>query len=150
MSRDRTGEGVKITGASAERLSRLDTDPALRDRLRPFCRLAPGEIWEDPVRGHRVGVMDAGREGSVRSLLEAARPALAVCDPPYNVRGGGTRGDALDPKGGTAAYLAFSEAWIAAVAEALNDDGSLYIWLGADVRDGFSPFPELLLLYSAA
>ena len=47
--------------ATSERIGRLDGDSGLSEWLLQFCRLKRGEIWEDPVRGHRVGVLDAAR-----------------------------------------------------------------------------------------
>lgn len=139
-------EGAEGAGAgSTERLARLDTDPELRERLLPFCRLAPGEIWEDPERGHRVGVLDAAREEDVLRALGGRRPTLVLCDPPYNVRMGGGRSRGLATRD-AGRYLEFSEAWISSAVEAMARDSSLYIWVGADFRRGFSPFPELMML----
>lgn len=36
-------------------LPRLDDNAELRERLLPFCRLQPGEIWDDPDGRHRIG-----------------------------------------------------------------------------------------------
>jgi site-specific DNA-methyltransferase (adenine-specific) len=43
-------------------LPRLDTSPEIRERLLPHCRLAPGEIWQDPVGGHRVAGAAGGKQ----------------------------------------------------------------------------------------
>ena len=44
---------------ATEPLLRLDSDIEIRKDLLPHCRLRPGDIWKDPVRGHKVGVLDA-------------------------------------------------------------------------------------------
>ena len=56
-------------GSASERLPRLDTHPEWRDRLLPLCRLREGEIWEDPIEGHRVGVLDATRLEDVLQIM---------------------------------------------------------------------------------
>ena len=40
-------------------LPRLDSSPDLRKVLLPYCRLQLGDMWTNPVRGHRVGCLDA-------------------------------------------------------------------------------------------
>ena len=56
-------------GNTSERLKRLDTDSELRDLLIPYCRLDRGEIWEDSVAGHRVGVLDATNQDDIDCLM---------------------------------------------------------------------------------
>ena len=43
-------------GPTRERFGRIDRDAELRARLLPLCRLQSGEIWQDPICGHRVGM----------------------------------------------------------------------------------------------
>ena len=121
-----------------EELSRLDTNPGLRERLLPYCRLGPGEVWEDHERGHRVGVLDAADPGAVARLTGGTCYELSVHDPPYNVRINTGR----DPS----EYRTFSRAWIENAVAALCEDAHFYVWAGADQRRGFHPLPELLLL----
>ena len=66
-------------------LPRLDSSPEVRERLLPYCRLRPGEIWTDGVLGHRVGCLDAADGGAVSSLMNGKCAQLAVHDPPYNL-----------------------------------------------------------------
>ena len=40
---------------ATEPLPRLDSDTEIRKDLLAYCRLKPGDVWEDPVRGHKVG-----------------------------------------------------------------------------------------------
>src|SRR5262249_54468013 len=119
-------------------IARLDRDEKLRHRLLPLCRLKPGEIWRDRRNGHRVGCLDAP-SGEAEERLGGQQPArLAIEDPPYN-------------------FIAFERrrdedfvAWLRGVVnntyEALGADSSLYLWIGADQKDGFAPLPEVMLM----
>ena len=127
-----------------ELLPRLDTNP-IRERLLPYCRLTCGKVWEDPVRGHRVGVLDAARAGDMEKLAAGARIDCLIADPPYNIPVGGKQSEALFHTE-SASYLAFSERWIEAGLAVLAADAHFYLWLGADVRDGFQPLPDVMLL----
>ncbi len=51
-----------------EKLTRLDLG-GMKEKLLPFCRLKHGEIWEDPIKGHRVGVLDATNYGDVERIM---------------------------------------------------------------------------------
>ncbi len=132
----------------AERIGRLDLDAALRARLLRFCRLGPGEIWTDPLRGHRVGVLDATKAAQVEALMAGDRTGLLIADPPYNLVVGGRASRAL-PRRALADYLAFSAAWISNAVGCLKADAHFYLWLGADVRHGFQPLPDVMLLLRA-
>jgi site-specific DNA-methyltransferase (adenine-specific) len=50
-------------------LPRLDTSPEIRERILPYCRLKPGEVWSDPLGRHRVGCLDAAREDQIKSFV---------------------------------------------------------------------------------
>ena len=63
-------------GATTERLKRIDTDAALRERLPPYCRLKRGDILEDSVCGHRVGVLDATADADVGRIMGDERVGL--------------------------------------------------------------------------
>src|SRR5262245_63573563 len=119
-------------------LPRLDRDEELRHRLLPFCRLKPGEIWRDRQNGHLVGCLDAASREDVMRLCGKERAELAIQDPPYN-------------------FIAFERkrveefvAWLGRVVnntyEALASDGSLYLWIGADQKNGFAPLKEVMLM----
>ncbi|NMC21747.1 MAG: site-specific DNA-methyltransferase [Thermogutta sp.] len=136
------------TGRTTERLPRLDSSRELRERLAPFCRLQYGEIWEDPVRGHRVGVLDAACVRDVRNLMGKAKASLAVNDPPYNVVVGNANTHNL-PKIDLPAYLDFSKNWVAATLDALAPNAHFYVWIGADYRDNFQPLPDFMILMRA-
>jgi len=117
----------------------------MRERLLPLCRLRRGEVWEDPVRGHRVGVLDAAEPEEVRALLAGRKSPLVIADPPYNMPVGG-QGTAALGKTDLAAYLEFSRRWARNAVEHLAGDAHCYVWMGADYRDGFQPLPDFMIL----
>ena len=119
-------------------LPRLDRSPELRDQLLPYCRLRPGEIWEDRVRGHRVGCLDASNRLAVNGLVSGERARAAIHDPPYNL--------AAFEKKSIAEFIDWCRAWVSHTYEILTSDASLYVWLGADQNDGFQPLPEFILM----
>ena len=128
-----------------ERLPRLDTHPEIRERLLSHCRLSYGEVWQDSVNGHRVGVLDAAAAGDVQKLMGAARASLAINDPPYNVTVGNANTASLS-KIDIDAYLAFSARWVKNALSVLSRDAHFYVWLGADYRDNFQPLPDFMRL----
>ena len=72
-------------GETTERLKRIDADAGLRKQLLPYCRLKRGEIWEDAVSGHRVGVLDATEPADIERIMGGRKTGLLINDPPYNV-----------------------------------------------------------------
>ena len=78
-----TSENIK--GKTAEKLSRLDTDIELRQKILPLCRLKNGKIWNDPKGKHKVGVLDATSLTDVKKLFGKKKAQLVINDPPYNV-----------------------------------------------------------------
>jgi len=132
-------------GKTTERLPRLDSSPELRKRLLPFCRLKEGEIWEDPIRGHRVGVLDATNARDVQDLMGKAKASLAINDPPYNVVVGNANTHNLS-KIDLSSYLDFSKKWVATTLSALASNAHFYVWIGADYRDNFQPLPDFMIL----
>ncbi len=134
-----------LRSAQREKLPRLDKHPDLRERLLPYCRLKPGEVWEDPIRGHRVGVLDATNGEHVNRLVRDTHIALAVNDPPYNIKVGNANTPHLS-KQNLEAYLDFSRKWVTHVVNVLAEHAHFYVWIGADYRDGFQPFPDFMIL----
>jgi DNA modification methylase len=120
-------------------IPRLDREEKLHENLLNFCRLKPGEIWCDQVNGHRVGCLDASSPDDVMKLCRNQGAAsLAIHDLPYN-------------------FIAFEEkrieefiSWCREVmrntADVMSDSSSLYLWIGADQKNGFAPLPELMLM----
>ena len=66
-------------------LPRLDDNEEVREKLLQYCRLKPGDIWEDPEGNHRVGCLDAANEEHVERLHCGVSAQLAIHDPPYNL-----------------------------------------------------------------
>ena len=128
-----------------EPFGRLDADPDIHAALLPYCRLAPGDIWEDKHNGHRVGVLDAENTEHLVKILQGASPTLAVNDPPYNVAVGNanTRNLSRQP---IADYVEFSCRWVQNCACVMADYSHFYVWLGADMRDNFQPLPDFMIM----
>ena len=129
----------------SEPIGRLDHTNALWDTILPLCRLKKGEVWTDPVKGHRVGVCDAADPAQIAALMKGEKATLAVHDPPYNFSVGGKTTEQLF-KQEIQSYINFSEKWIFNSLTSMQEDSHLYIWLGADQREGFQPLPELMIL----
>src|ERR1700676_5151854 len=66
-------------------LPRLDERPEVRELLLPYCRLELGEVWTDPLSGHKVGCLDAASAEQVGTLMDGNKATLAIHDPPYNL-----------------------------------------------------------------
>ena len=128
-----------------EPFSRLDKEPELHEELLEYCRLKTGDVWEDDVRGHRVGVLDATDPEHVQRLFGNERAALAVQDPPYNVIVGNSNTGRLS-KISLSDYVAFSRKWMDNCLSILSHDSSLYVWLGADQNEHFQPLPDFMTL----
>ena len=119
-------------------IQRLDKESALRSDLLRHCRLGPGEVWEDRVSGHRVGCLDAAAPKDIQTLMAGQRSALAIQDPPYNLVAFERR--SVDE------FIDWCRAWVAVTAQSMQNDSSLYVWLGADQDHGFQPLPEFMLM----
>ncbi len=120
-------------------LPRLDQATALRRQLAPWCRIGPGEIWEDPSSGHRVGCLRADSAAEVQELCRPAGAAtLAIHDPPYNFIAFQRRG--------AADYAGWLRTVVDNTAAELAAEASLYLWIGADQNNGFAPLPEIMMM----
>ena len=130
---------------ATEPLPRLDSDTEIRKELLPYCRLKPGDIWEDSVRGHKVGVLDATCSDAASKIMGHKKAKVAVNDPPYNVSVGNKTTPNLS-KLNLAEYLEFSRRWVANTIEILDENSHFYAWLGADQRDSFQPLPDFMVM----
>jgi site-specific DNA-methyltransferase (adenine-specific) len=119
-------------------LTRLDRDKSKREKLLPFCRLKSGEIWCDESHGHRIGCLDAASVKDVMRLCGKDRAPLAIHDLPYNFIA--FRQKRLDD------FIAWCRKVIDNTAHVLTDNSGLYLWIGADQKNGFAPLPELMLM----
>jgi DNA modification methylase len=135
----------ETTENTKEKLSRLDLNEEVRSKILPLCRLKYGEIWEDKISGHRVGVLDATKSDDLKSLMGNEKTSLIVNDPPYNVAVGNANTKNLS-KVSLNEYMSFSKDWLKNAIEIMADNSSLYVWLGADIKDNLQPLPDFILL----
>ena len=119
-------------------LPRLDDHPDVRKLLLPHCRLAPGDLRTDPVSGHKVGCLDATTPADIAKLMDGSRARLAIHDPPYNLVAFKERT--------IAEFTAWCSRWVRNTLDWLDSDASLYVWLGADQKDGFQPLPDFMIM----
>ena len=119
-------------------LPRLDRAPELRKKLLPCCRLQLGEIWVDPVRGHRVGCLDASNRMAIDNIMSGEQAQLAIHDPPYNL--------AAFERRSITEFTNWCQAWVSYTHDVLAHDSSLYVWIGADQNNGFQPLPDFVLM----
>jgi site-specific DNA-methyltransferase (adenine-specific) len=119
-------------------LPRIDKDDKLYELLLRYCRLKPGEIWTDQHNSHKVGCLDISVRDKMIDFTENLKFKLAVHDPPYNM--------VAFNKLSVNDFIDWSAAWIKLSFEILDDDSSLYVWLGADQRKHFEPFAEFIMM----
>ncbi|MDQ3472248.1 MAG: site-specific DNA-methyltransferase [Acidobacteriota bacterium] len=119
-------------------IPRLDKNPELYQRLLSYCRLKQGGVWEDPLGKHRIGCLNAASRSDTENLLQTKKATLAIQDPPYNLIAFELRGLAV--------FISWCRNWVANTERALNDNSSLYVWLGADQNFGFQPLPDFILM----
>jgi site-specific DNA-methyltransferase (adenine-specific) len=66
------------------------------------------------------------------------KAALAIQDPPYNlVAFNSIEGDW---------FTSWCKQWVDGTWQVLDENSSLYVWLGADQKNGFHPLPEFMLM----
>lgn len=135
----------RSTSKTREVLPRLDTNPEIREKILPYCRLKTGEVWTDPEGKHKIGLLDAGISDDVKKLFRNKKVKLIVNDPPYNVVVGNVNTKSLS-KTGIDEYITFSKKWVTNVLDVMAADSSLYVWLGADQNDGFQPLPDFMIM----
>lgn len=119
-------------------MPRLDSSLDTRNRLFPYCRLKPGEVWTDSVSGHKVGCLDAADSRSIKRIMNGEQAQLAIHDPPYNLVAFQQRS--------VVEFVDWSRRWIDHTDHALAPDSSFYVWLGADQNEGFQPLPDFMIM----
>lgn len=117
-------------------LPRIDLDDELRNYLLKFCRLKPGEIWIDPNKKHKVACLGVEENQKVKKIFAGEKAVLAIHDPPYNFIAFG--------KKKLEGFISWCEKWINLTNELLDENSSLYVWLGADQNDYFHPLPQFM------
>lgn len=119
-------------------LPRIDANEQLHKHLLRYCRLTEGDIWQDPKGMHRVGCLDAADNGHIEQLMDGEKATLAVHDPPYNMVAFG--------ESSPVEFVQWCRSWIDCTFHVLADDGSLYVWLGADQRNHFQPLADFIVM----
>ena len=66
------------------------------------------------------------------------RAKLAIHDPPYNTA-------ALERRS-VEEFVDWCREWVSHTYAALAGDASLYVWMGADQKNGFQPLPDFLMM----
>ena len=117
-------------------LPRIDLDDELRNYLLKFCRLKPGEVWNDPQKKHKVACLGVEENQKVKKLFNSEKAVLAIHDPPYNFIAFG--------KKKLEGFIKWCESWVKLTNELLDDNSSLYIWLGADQNEHYQPLPQFM------
>ena len=119
-------------------LPQLEQNSEICEKLLPLCRLRPGEIWQDPHGGHKVGCLDVANKGHIDSLMDNSLAQLAIHDPPYNL--------VTFEERKLKEYIDWCREWIRITSSCLDEDSSLYVWLGADQTKGFQPLPDFMIM----
>ncbi len=127
-----------------EAIPRLD-DNNFRQQILHYCRLKAGEIWEDPLGRHRIGVLDAVSRDDCSHISNGNKVDLFIQDPPYNITVGNKNTKQLS-RVNIDEYIAFSRNWVNNSLNLMSENSHLYIWLGADQKRGFQPLPEFMIL----
>lgn len=128
-----------------ENLPRIDSDERIQSLLLPHCRLKYGQIWQDPQDRHKVACLDASSSEDIEHLMVNEKATLAIQDPPYNFAVGNVDSDSLGQMP-IDKYIECSRKWVRNTCAVLQDNASLYIWIGADQNAGFQPLPDFMLM----
>lgn len=112
-------------------LPRLDKDKELRTLLLPYCRFRQGDIWLDNLNGHKIACGDSADYEFVNKVFVNDKATLAIHDPPYNF--------IAFQKSEPQQFVEWCRSWIETTNNILKKNSSLYIWLGADQKNGFHP-----------
>ena len=130
-----------------EQIQRIDNDLELQAQILPFCRLKLGEIWIDPLGKHKVGCLDIANSKDIQKIMDNQKSTLSIQDPPYNVVVGGSSGNTKNlGKIDLQEFITWCQKWTSNIDKIMDDNSSLYIWLGADQRDSFQPLPDFMIM----
>lgn len=123
-------------------LPRIDLDEELRGLLLPYSRFKERKMWKDPEGKHKIACVDAADSSEIRKLMGNEKAVLAVHDPPYNFI-------AFDEKD-SKEFAEWCSPWIKNSFDSLDENASLYIWLGADQNNNFQPLANFILMMGAS
>jgi len=119
-------------------IPRIDKDSKLHDMFLKYCRLSKGDIWRDNKNNHKVGCLDSNNLNELKDLFGRNKATLALHDPPYNM----VAFQEMDAK----EFVDWSKIWVEYSKMFMDENSSLYIWLGADQKQHFQPFAEFILM----
>jgi site-specific DNA-methyltransferase (adenine-specific) len=128
-----------------EKLPRIDSNTQIQSLLLPYCRLKYGQIWQDPQGRHKIACLNATNPEDVERLMEGEKAILAVQDPPYNFIVGNAESNSLGEML-IEEYIEWSRKWVQNSNETLQNNASLYVWIGADQNAGFQPLPDFIIM----
>lgn len=132
-------------GPTSERLKRIDLYSQVKEQAMSCCRLDYGDVWEDPIMGHKVAVLDATNIEDVKKLFGEIKTKLIINDPPYNVAVGNSNTANLS-KIPIKSYIDYSRKWIDNCMAIMDENSHIYIWIGLDYKDNFQPLPDFMLM----
>jgi site-specific DNA-methyltransferase (adenine-specific) len=130
-----------------EQIQRIDNDPELQVKILPLCRLKFGEIWVDPLGKHKIGCLDIANLEHVQKIMDNQKSVLSIQDPPYNVVVGGSSENTKNlGKIDLVEFINWCKKWTQNIDQIMDENSNLYIWLGADQRDGYQPLPDFMIM----
>ena len=122
-------------------LPRIDLDEELQELLIKYCRLKNGDIWKDPLGKHKVGCFDVNDKSKLKKLMSNEKASVAIQDPPYNFIAFGKK--KLEK------FIDWCKEWVNLTYEQLDENSSMYVWLGADQSLHFQPLPQFMAMMEA-
>jgi len=123
-------------------LPRIDKDEYLRQLLLPYCRFQEGKIWKDPAGLHTIACIDSIDGSAIKKILSKKKAALAIQDPPYNF--------VAFAETDLIKFIIWCKLWIKNTYDVLDENSSLYIWLGADQNNHFQPIADFISMMNSS
>jgi DNA modification methylase len=70
--------------------------------------------------------------------MEGSKATIAIHDPPYNLVAFEERSNGE--------FIQWCKRWVRNTLNWMERDASLYVWLGADQKEGFQPLPDFMIM----
>lgn len=115
-------------------IKRIDKDLVFREKLLKLSRFKEGTIVKKGK--HKIGCLDSTK--NLKTIFKNKKAKLAIHDPPYNFIA--FKEYELND------FITFCKKWVKNTYKYLKKDSSMYVWLGADQKNNFSPLPEFILM----
>jgi site-specific DNA-methyltransferase (adenine-specific) len=74
----------------------------------------------------------------VENLVQGDKAQLALHDPPYNL--------VAFEKRSVGEFIDWCSSWVINTDRVLDENASLYVWMGADQNEGFQPLPDFMVM----